>query len=232
MNSNEMKTGRMTEEERLIDQDRRFKLIQAFKRHTDALHYFCLNTGFIDGRSSSMESIGSCIDEFHRCLNRYGKIITTGIGKAGIAMRKFSSTLCSLGFPSCYLHPGEASHGDLGLITENDILFVASTSGKTREILEIIKLARHVNVSKIIGITSHIDSPIKAQADIVIDMGVIEEAGELGLAPTTSIIVMLAITDCIALIASEELGLTKEDYGRFHHGGYLGAVARGDGKVR
>jgi arabinose-5-phosphate isomerase len=160
-----------------------------------------------------------------------GKIITTGMGKAGIAMRKFSSILCSVGFPSCYLHPGEASHGDLGILSEQDILFVASTSGKTREVLEIIKLARNIGIKMIIGITSHPDSPVRDQTDVVIDMGVIKEAGRLGLAPTTSIIVMLALTDCLALVASEERNLTKEQYGKYHHSGYLGALARSDGKI-
>jgi len=160
-----------------------------------------------------------------------GKIITTGMGKAGHAMRKFSSLLCSLGFPSAYLHPGESSHGDLGLLSEKDILFVASTSGKTREILEIIDLARNINVKKIIGLTSHPDSPVRKKADIILDMGIIKEAGDLGLAPTTSILVMMALTDTLALVASEEKGLTREVYGKYHHSGYLGQIARGDDKI-
>jgi arabinose-5-phosphate isomerase len=150
------------------------------------------------------------------------------MGKAGIAMRKFSSTLCSLGFSSCYLHPGEASHGDLGILEDDDVLFVASTSGKTREVLEIIELAKNIGVKKIVGITSHFDSPIRDKVEICLDMGEIKEAGELGLAPTTSILVMSAITDSIALVASERNGLTKEEYSKYHHGGYLGKVARGD----
>lgn len=150
------------------------------------------------------------------------------MGKAGIAMRKFTSTLCSLGFPSCYLHPGEASHGDLGLVKPKDILFVASTSGKTREVLEIIELSRKIGISRIIGITSHSDSPIRQKADLVLDMGVFEEAGDLKLAPTTSILVMLAITDCLCLVASEERGITKKDFGKYHHSGYLGVISRSD----
>ena len=164
------------------------------------------------------------VNEFVNCR---GKIITTGMGKAGHAMKKFTSILCSLGFPSVYLHPGEAQHGDLGVISRNDILFVASTSGKTREIIEVIDLARNINVESIIGITSHLDSPIRKKADLIIDMGEIKEAGHLGLAPTSSILVMMALTDCLALVCSKEKGLTKEQYGRFHHGGYLGKKARG-----
>jgi arabinose-5-phosphate isomerase len=143
-------------------------------------------------------------------------------------MKKFSSTLCSLGFPSCFIHPGEAMHGDLGLISINDILFVSSTSGKTREILELVDLAKKNGLSKVIAITSHPDSKLRSKADIILDMGIIKEAGNLGLAPTSSILVILSITDSLAIVASEEKGITKEDYGKFHHRGYLGQIARGD----
>lgn len=156
------------------------------------------------------------------------KIVTTGMGKAGVAMQKFSSTLCSLGFPSCFLHPGEAMHGDMGIVKPEDILFVASTSGKTREILELIDLIKKNGVYKIIAITSHLDSPLRNKVDIVLDMGEIKEAGEIGMAPTTSIITILAITDALAIIASEEKGFCKKDFGKYHHGGYLGQLARED----
>lgn len=164
-------------------------------------------------------------------LNCDGKIITTGMGKAGIAMKKFTSTLNSLGFPSSYLHPGEAPHGDLGIISPKDILFVASTSGKTREVIEIIDLARNINVNKIVGITSHPDSILRKKADIILDMGVIQEAGHLRIAPTSSILVMLALTDSLALVAAKEKGFTKEDYALRHHAGYCGSLAREDNTV-
>lgn len=169
-------------------------------------------------------SLSKVVDEFHACK---GKIVTTGLGKNGIAMRKFAATLCSLGIPSCYLHPGEASHGDLGILSKNDLLFVSSTSGKTREIMEVIDLSRGMNIKKIIGITSHPDSPIRDKLDIVLDMGIVEEEGHLKLAPTTSIIVILVITDAIALIVSEENGFTAKDYLLRHHSGYLASVAKG-----
>jgi len=159
------------------------------------------------------------------------KIVTTGMGKAGVAMQKFSSTLCSLGFPACFLHPGEAMHGDMGVVLPQDILFVASTSGKTREILELVDIIRKNGIDKIISITSHLDSPLRNKVDVVIDMGDIKEAGEVGMAPTTSIITMLAITDVLAIVASEEKGFTKKDFGRFHHSGYLGAISRGDNQI-
>ena len=184
-----------------------------------------LITQFSDTLSSISldDSFSKTIEVISYCK---GKIVTTGMGKAGIAMRKFSSTLCSLGFPSCYLHPGEASHGDLGLLDSDDVLFVASTSGKTREVLETINLARKMAVQVIVGITSHTDSPIRDKANIVLNMGIIKEAGHLGLAPTSSILVMLALTDALALVAAKEAGLTKKQYGVCHHSGYLGQVAR------
>jgi arabinose-5-phosphate isomerase len=174
------------------------------------------------------ENFSKAIDIMLSCK---GKIITTGIGKAGLAIQKFSSTLCSLGFPSYFLHPTEAQHGDLGTLKEDDVLFVCSTSGKTREVYEIIDLARNLKISRIVGITSHPDSPIRNKVDLVIDMGIHQEAGHLGIAPTTSILVILAITDTLALIAAEEKGFTREDYSVRHHAGYCGAAARQDNKI-
>jgi len=180
---------------------------------------------------NSLESVQGCFNENYfkaisTIMDCKGKVITTGMGKAGIAMRKFSATLCSLGIPSCYLHPGEASHGDLGILGENDILFVASTSGKTREIIEVITLSKQINNNPIIGLTSHPDSIIRSNADIIIDMGIFEEAGELKMAPTTSILIMQAITDIIALVISESKDFSKAEFGKYHHSGYLGDLAR------
>jgi len=161
-------------------------------------------------------------------LNCKGRIICSGVGKAGIAMKKFSALLCSFGFSSYFLDPLNAQHGDLGVLQENDVLFLCSTSGKTREVYELIDLARNINVKTIIGLTSHPDSPLRKKVDLVIDMGIIVEAGHLGLAPTTSILVILAITDALALICAKEKGITKKQYGKFHHSGYLGLIARGE----
>jgi len=176
------------------------------------------------------DSFEKAIQAIYECE---GKIITTGMGKAGIAMRKFSSTLCSLGTSSCYLHPGEASHGDLGLIDTKDILFVASTSGKTREVLEVIDLSRNINSQPIIGLTSHPDSIIRSKANIVLDMGLIKEAGfsEINLAPTTSILIMQAITDMIALLVAELKCFSSNDFSKYHHSGYIGSIAREDGVI-
>lgn len=176
------------------------------------------------------ENFADIVDQLIFCE---GLVITTGMGKAGIIMCKFSATLCSLGIPSVYLHPGEAMHGDLGIINKNkkDILFIASTSGKTKEILELVELTKKLNLKSTIGLTSHPDSPIRNKVDYLLDMGIIEEAGSLKLSPTTSTLVMLAITDTLAIVTAEEKGFTKETFAKYHHSGYLGSQARGDGKI-
>ena len=158
-----------------------------------------------------------------------GKLITTGMGKAGIVMKNFSALLCSLGISSTYLHPGEASHGDLGLVSPKDILFVASTSGKTREVIECIELARNLGVKSVVSITSHTCSPVREKSDVVIDMGAIKEteiSEGFDLPPTNSILAMMAITDALAIICAREMKFTCDDYLKFHHSGYLGQAAK------
>ena len=154
-----------------------------------------------------------------------GKVLTTGMGKAGHIARKFAATLCSTATPADFIHPGEAVHGDLGLVAEDDTIVAFSTSGKSNEVLEMLELSKHLGVKTIIGITSHPDSPLRELSDIVLDMGVIEEPCPLGLTPTASIAVMLAIGDALALTLMELKGITREDYGLRHHGGYLGQKA-------
>jgi arabinose-5-phosphate isomerase len=157
-----------------------------------------------------------------------GKVLTTGIGKAGHIAHKFAATLCSTATPAAFIHPAEAAHGDLGLVGSNDVLVAFSTSGKSREVLEILELARHLGVATIIGVTSHPDSELRELADFSVDMGVIEEPCPLGLTPSASMAVMLAISDAIALALLEVKGVTREEYGLRHHGGYLGRAARVD----
>ena len=157
-----------------------------------------------------------------------GKIITTGIGKAGHIANKFAATLCSTASQAQFLHPAEAAHGDLGAVSPGDILIAFSTSGKSREVIEILELSRHLGIETVIGITSHPDSELRKYSDVVIDMGEIEEACPLGLTPTSSMAVMLAISDALALALMEQNKVTREDYGLRHHGGYLGRAARLD----
>jgi arabinose-5-phosphate isomerase len=154
-----------------------------------------------------------------------GKVLTTGMGKAGHVARKFASTLCSTGTPATYVHPGESAHGDLGLVERNDCIVAFSTSGKTREVLEMLQRGRQLGLGTIVGITSHPDSELRALSDIVVDMGFIEEPCPHGLTPSASIAVMLAIGDAIALALMELKQFSRSDFGLRHHGGYLGAQA-------
>jgi arabinose-5-phosphate isomerase len=171
-------------------------------------------------------------DQFERAVRILaecgGKVLTTGIGKAGHIAHKFAATLCSTATPAAFIHPAEAAHGDLGLVGQRDVLIAFSTSGKSREVLEILELARHLGVATIIGVTSHPDSELRTLSDFVLDMGAIEEPCPLGLTPSASMAVMLAISDAIALALLEFKGVTREDYGLRHHGGYLGRAARVD----
>lgn len=157
-----------------------------------------------------------------------GKVLTTGIGKAGHIARKFAATLCSTGTPAGFIHPAEAAHGDLGLVDTHDVMIAFSTSGKSNEVLEILELSRHLGVASVIGVTSHPDSELRGLSDLVLDMGIIEEPCPIGLTPSASMAVMLAIGDAIALALMEAKGVTREDYGKRHHGGYLGRAARTD----
>jgi arabinose-5-phosphate isomerase len=169
------------------------------------------------------DQFGKAIDIIFRCT---GKVITTGMGKAGVIARKTAGTFCSNGTPSVFLHPGDAAHGDLGLLDKGDVILAFSTSGKTREVIEMLELAHHFGIKQSIGITSHPDSAIHDLCDVVINMGVIEEPCRLGLTPTSSSTVMLAIGDALSLLVMELRGFTREQYGLRHHSGYLGQKAR------
>jgi arabinose-5-phosphate isomerase len=170
--------------------------------------------------------------EFERAIETlrvcHGNVLTTGMGKAGHAARKTAATLCSTGTPAAYIHPGEAAHGDLGLIGKNDCIVAFSTSGKTREVIEMLELGRHLGLKTVIGVTSHPDSELRKLSDIVIDMGIIREPCPIEMTPSASIAVMLAIGDALSLVLMELKGFTRSDYGRRHHGGYLGRRARLD----
>lgn len=159
-------------------------------------------------------------------LSCRGKVVTTGIGKAGFVAAKFAATLCSTGTPSVFIHPADAAHGDLGLIAPGDVIVAFSTSGKTREVLELIELSRHLTKAVVIGVTSHPETELRRLSDIVLDMGIIVEPCPLGLTPSASMAVMSAIGDALALVLIEAKGVTRRDYGLRHHGGYLGHKAR------
>ncbi len=157
-----------------------------------------------------------------------GKVVTSGIGKAGIIAKKISSTFSSTGTPSVYLHPGEAQHGDLGMLGKEDLLMVFSNSGKTREVIEMVTLANRLNGKNfpVITITSQLDSELAKMSEVVLSIGNIQEACSLGMAPTTSTTAMLALGDVLCVLVMEEINFTREEFSKRHHGGYLGDKIR------
>ena len=159
--------------------------------------------------------------------NRRGKVITSGMGKAGQIALNIATTLNSTGTPSVYLHPSEAQHGDLGVIEENDVLIILSNSGKTRECIELCLLTNnlHEDIPKIV-ITGDMSSDLAKQADICLHTGGKPEICPLGLTPTTSTTTMTVIGDVLVTGLMTTIGFTKEQYAKRHHGGYLGQVAR------
>ena len=155
------------------------------------------------------------------------KVITTGIGKAGYVAQRFAATLASTGTPAFFIHPAEAGHGDLGMLVPGDLIVAFSTSGKSIEVLEMLQNARELGIDNVIGVTSHSNSPLRDMSKLIIDMGSdIQEPCPLNLTPSASIAVMSAICDAIALTLIGLRGFTKEDYGKRHHKGYLGAISR------
>ena len=156
-----------------------------------------------------------------------GKLITSGMGKAGQIAMNMATTFSSTGTPSIFLHPSEAQHGDLGILQKNDLFLLVSNSGKTREILELADLSRRLDPTlKYIVLTGNTDSPLASVADVVLATGNPEEVCALGLAPTTSTTVMNVIGDALVVETMKKIGFTVEDYNKRHHGGYLGQRSR------
>ncbi len=150
-----------------------------------------------------------------------GRVIWTGMGKSGIICRKLAATMSSTGTPSLFLHPAEAIHGDLGMVTESDLVVAISNSGATDEILRLLEILRRLGVP-LIAITSYPDSPLAQAAELHLDLGVRQEACPLNLAPTASTTASLALGDALALSVAVRKGFREEDFARFHPGGKLG----------
>ena len=150
-----------------------------------------------------------------------GSVIVTGMGKAGLVGQKIAATLASTGTRSHFLHPAEAFHGDLGRIAGSDIVLMLTQSGETSEVVQLIPSLRDMQVP-IIAITASGESTVGREATCVIELGELEEACSLGLAPSTSTTAMLALGDAIALVISKLNGFAAEDFARFHPGGSLG----------
>jgi len=154
-------------------------------------------------------------------LNIKGRVVVTGVGKSGIIGRKISATLSSTGTPSFFLHPVEALHGDLGMVTREDILLALSYSGNTLEVCELASILKKRNI-KIISLTGNPESKLAKLSDIVINTKVPREACPFDLAPTTSTTATLALGDALAICLFELKGLNSEDFRKNHPGGSLG----------
>lgn len=176
-----------------------------------------------DGYTKAVELI---VERVH---GRGGKLVTSGMGKAGQIAMNIATTFSSTGTPAVNLHPSEAQHGDLGVLQPNDIMLLISNSGKTDEIIELVNLVHGLyDDIPLIVITGAVDSPLARMADIVLPTGGAPEVCPLGLTPTTSTTVMTVIGDVLVVNVMEAINFTRSDYARRHHGGYLGQAARGD----
>ena len=168
------------------------------------------------------ENFSSAIDIIHNMKSdRRGRLIVAGIGKSGHVAKKIVATLASTGTPSHFVHPGEASHGDLGMITEDDVVLMISNSGENPELSDLIQYTRRFGIP-LIGMTGKHDSALAKHSDILLLMPQMPEACPNGLAPTTSTTMTLALGDAIAVALLERMKLTPEQFGVFHPGGKLG----------
>lgn len=154
-------------------------------------------------------------------LNCNGKVILCGMGKSGHIAKKISATMASLGTPSFYLHPAEAMHGDLGMVSENDLVILISHSGETQEIVQLIPTIKVIG-AKLVAITSNADSTLARECEIAQIMPTVREACELNLAPTSSTTSVLAYGDALAVVASKIYGFNEENFALFHPAGSLG----------
>ena len=154
-------------------------------------------------------------------LHCAGRVIVTGMGKSGHIGKKIAATLASTGTPSQFVHPGEASHGDMGMITEKDVVIAMSNSGTTSEVVTLIPLLKRMDIP-LIAMTGNAKSELAEAADVHLDVGVAEEACPLGLAPTSSTTVSLVMGDALAIALLEARGFTAEDFAFSHPGGALG----------
>jgi len=154
-------------------------------------------------------------------LRSKGRIVVSGMGKTGIIAQKFSATLASTGTPSLFLHLAEASHGDLGKVTRDDVVIVLSNSGATAEVKQLLPFLKKIG-AKIIALTGNVDSPLAKYSDVVLDVSVKHEACPLNLAPTSSTTAALAMSDALAVCLLEIKEFKEKDFALFHPGGALG----------
>lgn len=174
------------------------------------------------------EEFEKAVETIHHSVHlKGGRLIASGMGKAGQIADNIATTLSSTGTPASFLHPAEAQHGDLGVIRKNDVLLVLSNSGKTLEIVELVFLARRLHPAlPLIVITGNPDGELPKISQAVIFTGNPPEVCSLGLTPTTSTTTMTVIGDVLVVLLMKKINFTAADYAKRHHGGYLGQKSR------
>lgn len=179
------------------------------------------------------ESFVKAVDLIYQKVHKEGgKVIASGMGKAGQIAENIATTLSSTGTPAVFIHPSEAQHGDLGVIRENDVLLVLSNSGKTREIIELVELTHNLYESvPLIVITGNPEGELPKVAEVSIFTGNPKEVCALGLTPTTSTTTMTVIGDILVVLEMKKIGFSHADYAKRHHGGYLGQKSRNAAKL-
>lgn len=173
------------------------------------------------------EEIEKAVNLIHHHVHEMGgKIILSGMGKAGQIGLNMATTFCSSGSPAIYVHPSEAQHGDLGVIQTNDIIFLISNSGKTREIIEFVELSGRLYNNPIIVMTKGHNTDLATIADVSLSTGNPQEVCPLGLTPTTSTTCMTVLGDIIVVALMKKIGFSNTEYAKRHHGGYLGQKSK------
>jgi len=209
---------------------------------TSSSDHVAYGRSIVRDEATALSNVAELLDErFSQAVNTIlsmepgARIVVSGMGKAGFVGMKISATLASIGFPSFFLHPADAIHGDLGRCTKSDVALLLSNSGESDEIVRLLPMLKQFGTT-IISITGRANSTMARHSDIVIELGKLPEAGPLGLAPTTSTTAMLAVGDALAMTLVNSKGFTREEYAAFHPGGDLGRslmlvseIMRGEG---
>lgn len=175
------------------------------------------------------EAVSSLIDKLNSNFEKAveiiyksnGRVVIIGMGKSGLVGRKIAATLASTGTPAFFLHPAEASHGDIGMVTSHDVIIAISNSGETEEILDLIPFLKRFNVN-IVSITGNPNSTLSKAADVILDVSVKEEACPIGVVPTASTTAAMAMGDALAVALFLKRGYKEEDFAFFHPGGNIG----------
>jgi arabinose-5-phosphate isomerase len=198
----------------------------AYAGNLNSFEQLRLGREIIRTESRALEKLaGRLGEEFCRAVECVmqcrGEVIVCGIGKAGIVGQKITATLASTGTPAHFLHPAEAVHGDLGRVRSKDLVLMLSQSGETEEVVRLLPTLRELGVA-LVAITARSDSTLGRSATVTLELGSLEEACALGLAPSTSTTAMLALGDALALVVSRRKNFRREDFARLHPGGSLG----------